>query len=114
MDGRSTSKPLPAGEACFLDPLNGKSEGWPAPGPEAVFLPRPKGNPFHRDGLPHGRRSRFERSLMTYWALGKEQMVAVEYLINVPSLAGKNATFLFAATKIKGCHGGPGRAIALY
>ena len=27
-------RPLPLGKACMDDPLNGKSEGWPAPGPE--------------------------------------------------------------------------------
>ena len=52
-------------------------------------------------------------ALMTYWKLGTEGMVAVEYLRNVSALK-KGAYFLFAPVKIKGCHGGPGRAIALY
>src|SRR5262249_54066636 len=30
-------KPFPQGNACMADPLQGKSEGWPAPGPEAVL-----------------------------------------------------------------------------
>src|SRR5207253_6262776 len=29
-------QPLPANTACMADPLNGKSEGWPAPGPDAI------------------------------------------------------------------------------
>ena len=29
-------KPLPAGSACMDAPLNGKAEGWPALGPEAM------------------------------------------------------------------------------
>src|SRR5262249_31394041 len=29
-------KPLRQGEACMADPLRGRSEGWPAPGPEAI------------------------------------------------------------------------------
>lgn len=40
-------------------------------------------------------------------------MVAVEFLQNVaPVPAG--SYFLFAALKIRDCHGGPGRAIVLY
>jgi kynurenine formamidase len=50
---------------------------------------------------------------MTYWALGNKGMVGVEFLTNLADLP-KDAYFLFAAPKIKGCHGGPGRAIALY
>jgi kynurenine formamidase len=50
---------------------------------------------------------------MTYWALGTKGMVGVEYLTNVGALP-EGAYFLFATVKIKGCHGGPGRAVALY
>ena len=54
-----------------------------------------------------------KRALMTYWALGSKGMVGVELLTNLGSLP-KGAYFLFAAVKIKGCHGGPGRAIAFF
>ena len=54
-----------------------------------------------------------KQAVMTYWALGTRGMVGVEYLTNVNSVP-EGAYFLFAAVKIKGCHGGPGRAIALY
>src|SRR5262249_13442402 len=37
------SRPLPAGAACMDDPLNGKTEGWPAPGPEAILYLARKG-----------------------------------------------------------------------
>jgi kynurenine formamidase len=40
-------------------------------------------------------------------------MVGVEYLTNIGDVP-EGAYFLFAAIKIRGCHGGPGRAIALY
>jgi kynurenine formamidase len=40
-------------------------------------------------------------------------MVGVEFLTHVGHLPEK-AFFVFAAVKIQGCHGGPGRAIALY
>jgi kynurenine formamidase len=53
------------------------------------------------------------RALMTYWALGGKGLAGVEYLTNVASLP-EGAYFLFAAVKVRGCHGGPGRAIALY
>ena len=54
-----------------------------------------------------------KQALWTYWALGSKGMVGVEYLNNVSKLSGK-AFFIFAPVKIEGCHGGPGRAIALY
>jgi kynurenine formamidase len=50
---------------------------------------------------------------MTYWALGSREMIGVEFLVNVSKIQ-KNAYFLFAAVKIRDCHGGPGRAIVLY
>ena len=52
-------------------------------------------------------------ALKTYWALGSHDMVGVEFLTNLGSLP-EDAYFLFAPVKIRGCHGGPGRAIALY
>jgi len=60
---------------------------------------------------PRSRRSR--RALWTYWALGGKGMAGVEFLTNVGNLP-EGAYFLFAAVKVRGCHGGPGRAIALY
>ena len=53
------------------------------------------------------------RALMTYWALGTKGMVAVEFLIGAAAIP-QNAYFLFAAIKIRGSHGSPGRAICLY
>ncbi len=50
---------------------------------------------------------------MTYWALGSKGMVGLEYLTNLRELPGR-AYLLFAAPKIRGCHGGVGRAIALF
>ncbi|MFO0883963.1 MAG: hypothetical protein U0894_07235, partial [Pirellulales bacterium] len=53
-----------------------------------------------------------KRALMTYWALGSSEMVGVEFLSNVAN-APARSYFLFAAIKIRDCHGGPGRAIVL-
>jgi kynurenine formamidase len=50
---------------------------------------------------------------MAYWALGSNEMVAVEFLTNVSDIP-ENSYFLFAAVKIRDCHGGPGRAMVLY
>jgi kynurenine formamidase len=104
---------FPAGKACLDDPLNGRSEGWPAPGPEAVAYLAKKGIRCLATDAPTLGGVEPKRALLTYWALGSRGLVAVEYLTNLARLP-RGAYFLFAAVKIRGCHGGPGRAIALY
>ena len=104
---------MPAGEACLLRPINGISEGWPAPGPDAVIYLAERGiRCVGTDGPTLGGVDP-KRALMTYWALGSKGVVAVEYLIGVGKLP-EPSYFLFAPVKIRGSHGGPGRAIALY
>jgi kynurenine formamidase len=107
-------KPLPAGKACMDDPLNGLSEGWPAPGPDAVVYLAARGIRCIATDGPSLGGVEPRRALWTYWALGSKGMVGVEYLANLDALRGKDGYFLFAAVKIRDCHGGPGRAIALY
>jgi kynurenine formamidase len=106
-------KPFPAGRACLDDPLNGKSEGWPALGPDAVVYLAKKGIRCVATDDPTLGGVEPKRALWTYWALGSRGLIGVEYLTNVGQLP-EGAYFLFAAVKIQGCHGGPGRAIALY
>lgn len=106
-------KPLPAGSACLADPLSGKREGWPAPGPEAIGYLAGKGIRCVATDGPTLGGSEPKRALWTYWALGSQGMVGVEFLTNVDRLP-QRAYFLFAPVKVRGCHGGPGRAIALY
>jgi kynurenine formamidase len=106
-------RPLPAGSACMDEPLNGKKEGWPAPGPEAVRYLAGKGVRCVATDAPTLGGVEARRALMTYWALGGKGMVGVEFLTNLAAVP-KGAYFLFAAVKIRGCHGGPGRAIALH
>jgi kynurenine formamidase len=109
----ATFKPLPRGLACMADPLDGKREGWPAPGPEAIMYLAGKGvRAVATDGPTLGG-SEPKRALATYWALGTNGMVAIEFLTGLGKLPQK-AYFIFAPVKIQGCHGGPGRAIALY
>jgi kynurenine formamidase len=106
-------KPFPQGNACLADPLNGRSEGWPAPGPGAVLYLAEKGIRCVATDGPTLGGVEPKRALGTYWALGSKGMVGVEFLTNVSNLP-EGAEFLFAAVKVRGCHGGPGRAIALY
>ncbi len=106
-------RPFPAGKACLEDPLNGRSEGWPAPGPEAITYLAKKGIRCVATDAPTLGGVEPKRALMTYWALGSRGMVGVEYLTNLARMP-RGAYFLFAAVKIRGGHGGHGRAIALY
>jgi kynurenine formamidase len=106
-------KRLPKGSACMEDPLNGKREGWPAPGPEAIGYLASKGIRCVGTDAPTLGGVEEKRALMTYWLLGSKGMVGVEMLTNLAALP-RGAYFLFAAVKIKDCHGGPGRAIALF
>jgi len=106
-------KAFPAGKACLDDPLNGKSEGWPALGPDAVVYLAEKGIRCVATDAPTLGGVAAKRALWTYWALGSRGLIGVEYLTNLGRVP-PGAYFLFAAVKIRGCHGGPGRAIALY
>lgn len=106
-------QPLPAGSSCIADPINGKTEGWPAPTAATIhYLADRKIRCVATDGPTLGGVDP-ARALHTYWALGQRGMAGVEFLTDVSKLPAK-AYFLFAAIKIRGCHGGPGRAIALY
>jgi kynurenine formamidase len=106
-------RPQPIDGGLWLAPLNGKSEGWPAPGPDAIVYLKEKGIRCIATDAPDLGGVEPKRALMTYWALASREMVAVEFLYKVDSIPEK-AYFLFAAVKIRDCHGGPGRAIALY
>ena len=97
----------------MADPLNGKSEGWPAPGPDAIAYLASKGIRCVATDAPTLGGVEPKRALMAYWLLGCKGMAGVEYVTDVGSLPAK-AYFIFAAVKIRDCHGGPGRAIALY
>lgn len=104
---------LPEGQAFMADPLNGKREGWPALGVEAVNYLAKKGiRCVGTDGPTLGGVDP-RQACFTYWALGTTDMVGVEFLTKLGKLP-EGAYFMFAALKIRGCHGGPGRAIALY
>ncbi len=99
----------------WLDPLTGKSEGWPAPGPDAIIYLKSKGVRCVATDAPDLGGVDPQRALMTYWALGSNEMVGVEFLHHLKELGkAPQGYFLFAALKIRNCHGGPGRAIVLW
>jgi len=106
-------KPKPDDKPCIADPLNGKSEGWPAPNAAAIEYLAKKGIRCIATDSPFLGSVDPKSALMTYWNMGRHNIVGVEFLTNVKSVPDK-AYFLFAPVKIAGCHGGPGRAIALY
>lgn len=101
-----------AASACMEDPLNGKSEGWPALSPDAVLYLADRGVRCVGTDAPTLGGVDPKQALMTYWALGSKGLVGVEYLTNLAAMKD-GAYFLFAAVKYEGCHGGPGRAIAV-
>lgn len=108
-------RPQPHDSGVWSDPLRGQSEGWPAPGPEAIVYLKSKGIRCVATDAPDLGGVDPQRALMTYWALGSREMVGIEFLHNAGEIPhGRDAYFLFAALKIRDCHGGPGRAIVLY
>ena len=86
---------------------------WPAPGPEAILYLASKGIRCVATDGPTLGGAEPKRALATYWALGSKGMVGVEFLIGVSKLP-KQSYFIFAPVKVRDCHGGPGRAIALF
>ncbi|MCA9215428.1 MAG: cyclase family protein [Planctomycetales bacterium] len=106
-------KPAPQDTALWLDPLSGNAEGWPTPGPATIVYLKSKGIRCVATDAPDLGGVDPKLALMTYWALGSNEMVGVEFLTNVGAVP-KDSYFLFAAVKIRDCHGGPGRAIVLY
>lgn len=108
-----TYRPRREANACLADPVNGRSEGWPAVTPEAIVLLAERGVRCVATDAPTLGGVDPKNAVMAYWALGSRGLAAVEFLTNVATLP-EGAYFLFAAIKLRGCHGGPGRAIALY
>jgi kynurenine formamidase len=106
-------KPQPDDAGLWTAPLNGISEGWPAPGPEVIVYLKKQGIRCVATDAPDLGGVDQKRALMTYWALGSHNMVGVEFLTNV-SKVPDDSYFLFAAVKVRDCHGGPGRAVVLY
>ncbi len=103
-------KPLPEGSGVWADPIAGKSEGWPAPSAATILALKKKGIRCVGTDAPDLGGVNARNATMTYWALGSSEMVGVEFLHQLHQ-APSRGYFLFAALKIRDCHGGPGRAI---
>lgn len=110
-------KPFPESpelDGMFAAAMAGKAEGWPAPTPDAIAYLVGKGiRCIGTDGPTLGGVNR-ENSLMVNWLAASKGVLAIEYLTNLGSIREKPAFFLFAPIKIRGSHGGYGRALALY
>ena len=107
-----TFRPAPDNSGCIADPVNGITEGWPAPGPDVIKYLASRDIRCVGTDAPTLGGVEPRHAAMTYWALGSEGMAGVEFLIGLENIRGK-AYFIFAPIKIRDCHGGPGRAIAL-
>ena len=102
------------GTAMIDDPMNGKSEGWPALSVEgAKYLASCKVRCVATDAPALGSVDAKQR-LFTYWMLGSNNMMGVEYLVNLDKVPKSGGFFMFGAPKIRGCHGGSGRALLFY
>jgi kynurenine formamidase len=105
--------PFPHGNRCIADPINGLAEGWPAPTAEAIFYLADRGVRCIGTDAPRMGASEARRSASAYWAAGSRDVCLVELLIGVGQLPAVGAYFVFAPVKIRGSHGGHGRALAL-
>ncbi len=100
-------------ETVMSAPLNGQTEGWPAPTPETVQYLAGKGVGHLAIDAPSMGSVNAKEAAMTYWAAANEGMIFTEFLTGVGALPAKGAFYVFLNPKIENNHGGPGRAIAI-
>ncbi len=106
-------KKSPLDNGMWKDPLLGEAEGWPAPNAETIIALNQRGIRCIATDAPDLGGVDPRSAAMTYWALGSQDMVGIEFLTNVGAIP-KDSYFMFAPIKIENCHGGPGRAIVLH
>lgn len=94
-------------------PLDGKSEGWPAPDPEVVQYLAGKGVRHIATDAPSMGSVNPKEAAMTYWAGANAGIVFSEFLIGAAQLPPTGAFYIFLNPKIENNHGGPGRAIGV-
>ncbi len=107
-------KPIPDGTRLMADPLAGKAEGWAAPDADVIAYLAGKGVRCVGTDGPSLGGTDAENALAVYWLAATRGMQLVEFLTNLGSLPQQDAFFIFAPIKLKGSHGGYGRAVALY
>ena len=106
-------KPAPDDLQLWQEPLTGEREGWPAASADTILLLHERGVRCVATDAPDLGGVDPRQALMTYWAMGSREVVGVEFLSNVGSIPD-SSYFLFAAIRLRDCHGGPGRAIVLH
>ena len=94
-------------------PLDGKSEGWPAPTPEVIQYLAQKGVRHVATDAPSMGSVNPKEAAMTYWAGANAGMIFSEFLTDVGNLPASGAFYIFLNPKIENNHGGPGRAVAV-
>ncbi|MCY3714553.1 MAG: cyclase family protein [Gemmatimonadetes bacterium] len=94
-------------------PLDGQSEGWPAPGAEVIAYLAGKGVKHVGIDTPDMGSVDPVESMKTHWTAVNHDMIFTEYLIGVGQLPPKGAFFIFLCPHLENNHGGPGRAIAI-
>ncbi|MDF2973484.1 MAG: cyclase family protein [Microvirga sp.] len=94
-------------------PLDGNSEGWPAPVPEVVQYLAGKGVRHIATDAPSMGSVNPKEAAMTFWAGANAKIVFSEFLIGAAQLPPTGAFYIFLNPKIENNHGGPGRAIAI-
>jgi kynurenine formamidase len=105
--------PFPYGDKCAADPLNGKSEGWPAPTAEAMIYLAEKGVKCVGIDAPSMGAVTSKEAIQTHWAGLSRGINYVEFLTNLGDLPPKGAFFIFGPLKEEGGKGANGRAIAI-
>lgn len=103
----------PLDNGMWKDPLLGVSEGWPAPNAATILELKKRGIRCIATDAPDLGGVDARSAAMTYWALGSQDMVGVEFLTNVGAIPA-DSYFMFAPIKIRDCHGGPGRALVFH
>ncbi|MGV2333491.1 MAG UNVERIFIED_CONTAM: cyclase family protein [Planctomycetaceae bacterium] len=106
-------KPAPDDQDLWVKPLSGKSVGWAAPTAETVKYIAEKGIRCIATDAPDLGGVDPRSACMTYWMLGKRDLVGVEFLQQLDKVRPQSV-FLFAAIRIEGGHAAPGRAIAVW
>lgn len=105
--------PAPRDTGMWLDPLAGKSEGWPAPTPEAVRYLKSRAIRSVATDAPDLGGVDPRAAAQLYWTLASQEMVGIEFL-STPDRIPENSYFTFASIKINAAHSAPGRAILWY
>ncbi len=100
-------------EMCVKAPLDGISEGWPAPSPQAIAYLADRGIVHVAIDAPDMGSVDARESAMTHWMAVNEGMIFTEFLTGVGQLPATGSFYIFLNPKIAGNHGGPGRAIAI-